>query len=136
MFRKNYTDYEMTERIKIFWMELYKQCNEQNCNEFDHYWEMWGVMWMPWFIDVNKKSLTFTANDISSEDLKILVEQGKIEIVKIYEQSEMDDEFDKKRYRIIKNHSQQGIAKSGAEVLNRTFVLFMYFCAKLNICAF
>ncbi|TDL99637.1 MAG: hypothetical protein C4K58_07020 [Flavobacteriaceae bacterium] len=31
---------------------------------------------------------------------------------------------------------QQGIAKSGAEVLNRTFVHFMYLCARLNICAF
>lgn len=31
---------------------------------------------------------------------------------------------------------QQGIAKSGAEVLNRTFVHFMNLCAKLKHCAF
>jgi hypothetical protein len=32
--------------------------------------------------------------------------------------------------------SQQGIAKSGAVVLNPTFVHFMNICARLNICAF
>jgi len=31
--------------------------------------------------------------------------------------------------------SQQGIAKSGAVVLNPTFVHFMNICARLNICA-
>ena len=31
---------------------------------------------------------------------------------------------------------EHGIAKSGAEVLNPTFVHFMYLCARLNICAF
>ena len=57
---------------------------------------------MPWFIEVDKKSLKFSAYDISSNDLKILVEKDKIEIVKIYERSEMQDEFDRIRYRIIK----------------------------------
>ncbi|WP_343662611.1 hypothetical protein [Chryseobacterium mucoviscidosis] len=102
MFRKNYTDTEIEERLNIFWIELEKQCNELNNSEFEFYWEMWGVWWMPWFIEVDKKSLKFSANDISSNDLKILVEKDKIEIVKIYERSEMQDEFDRIRYRIIK----------------------------------
>lgn len=105
MFRKNYTDFELTERINLFWFELEKQCSELNTYEFEFYWEIWGVWWMPWFIEVDKKSLNFSANDISNNDLNILVEKGKIEIVKIYEKSEMQDEFDRIRYRIIKNHS-------------------------------
>ena len=28
MFRKNYTDTEIEERLNIFWIELEKQCNE------------------------------------------------------------------------------------------------------------
>jgi hypothetical protein len=105
MFRKNYTDFEMTERINIFWIELDRQCNEYNCSEFEYYWEMWGVLWMPWFIEVTSKSLNFSANDISINDLNFLVEKGKIEIIKIYDELEMNDEFDRIRYRIIKNHS-------------------------------
>lgn len=105
MFRKNYTDFELTERINLFWFELEKQCSELNTYEFEFYWEIWGVWWMPWFIEVDKKSLNFSANDISNNDLNILVEKGKIEIVKIYEKSEMQDEFDRIRYRIIKHHS-------------------------------
>lgn len=105
MFRKNYTDTEIEEKLNIFWIELEKQCNELNNSEFEFYLEMWGVWWMPWFIEVDKKSLTFSANDISSNDLNILVEKDKIEIIKIYERSEMQDEFDRIRYRIIKNRS-------------------------------
>ena len=43
MFRKNYTDTEMKERLNIFWIELEKQYNELNNSEFEFYWEMWGV---------------------------------------------------------------------------------------------
>lgn len=35
-----------------------------------------------------------------------------------------------------KGSRSQGIAKSGAEVLNSTFVLFTNICAKLKLCAF
>lgn len=105
MFRKNYTEFEMTERMNVFWMELVKQCNEHNYYEFEYYWEMWGAWWMSWFIEVNSKSLIFSADDISNKDLNLLVENGKIEIVKIYNELEMNYEFDRIRYRIIKNHS-------------------------------
>ena len=114
MFRKNYTDTEIEERLNIFWIELEKQCNELNNSQFEFYWEMWGVWWMPWFIEVDKKSLKFSANNISSNDLKILVEKDKIEIVKIYERSEMQDEFDRIRYRIIKK-------PDGADLQSLTF---------------
>lgn len=115
MFRKKYTNFELTEKINLFWFELEKQCSELNSEEFEYYFEVWGVWWMPWFIEVNKKSLTFSANDISSEDLKILVEKGKIEIVKIYDKSEMEDEFDRKRYRIIKTTANKGFALVGRQ---------------------
>jgi hypothetical protein len=102
MFRKNYKDIEMTDRINLFWFELEKQCAELNSNEFEYYWEIWGLMWTPWFIEVNQSSLNFSVNDVSSDDLDYLIKEGKIEIIKIYERHEMTDEFDRVRYRIIK----------------------------------
>ena len=103
MFKKNYSDFECTERINRFLFELEKQCSELNSEEFEYYYEICGVWWIPWFIEVNKKTLTFTDNDISDTDFKFLVENGKIEIVKVYDKSEMNDEFGRKRYRIMKN---------------------------------
>ena len=105
MFKKNYTNSQMTERLNLIWFELEKQCAELNSDEFEYFWEMWGVMWMPWFIMIDRNSLNFSANDISSEDLEILVKEGKIEKIKIYEKHEMHDEFGRVRYRIIKNQS-------------------------------
>lgn len=104
-YKRNYTDSELTERINLLWLELEKQCTELNSYEFEYFWEMWGVMWMPWFIMIDRNSLNFSANDISSDDLEILVKQGKLEIIKIYETHEMQDEFERIRYRIIKKHN-------------------------------
>jgi hypothetical protein len=105
MFRDKFTDLELAERTKLIWLELEKQCAELNSDEFEYYWEYWGVLWMPWSIEVNRKSLKFSANDVSSEDLDYLVKQGKIKIIKIYEEHEMKDEYDRVRYRIIKKNS-------------------------------
>jgi hypothetical protein len=103
MFKKNYTDFELEERLNLFWFELKKQAIELNSNEFEFYWEIWGVMWMPWFLEINGKSLNFTANDISNEDLELLIKMEFIEVIKVYESSELKDEFDRKRYRLLKN---------------------------------
>ena len=103
-YRRNFTDNELTERINLLWLELEKQCAELNSDEFEYFYEIWGVMWMTWFIMIDRNFLNFSANDISSDDLEILVKQGKLEIIKIYETHEMKDEFDRVRYRIKKQN--------------------------------
>jgi hypothetical protein len=108
MFRKKHIDFELTEKTNLFWFELEKQCSELNSLEFEYYYEKWGFMWNPWFIEVGNESLSFSVYGISSEDLNILVEKGKIEIVKIYDTLEIEDKFDRKRYRIIKTPTNNG----------------------------
>jgi len=90
----------MDERLTLFLTELRQQCQELNCFEFEFYWEMWGVLWTPWFLEVNNTSLSFTTNAISDEDLDCLIQNGAIELIKVYSQDEMSDEFDRKRYRV------------------------------------
>ena len=91
----------MDVRRKLIIDELRRQCEENNENEFEYYWEIWGVMWYPWSIEtVSNKFLKFTLNDISYEDLDYLVNCGQLELIKIYSKEEMNDEFDRKRYRI------------------------------------
>ncbi|MEO9216934.1 MAG: hypothetical protein ABI315_00010 [Bacteroidia bacterium] len=91
----------MDDRRKLIIDELIKQCQQYKVNEFEYYWEMWSVMWYPWFIEIEKnKSLNFTFNDISYKDLDYLVDCGQLELIKEYTPAELKDEFDRKRYRI------------------------------------
>ncbi|AEA45231.1 DUF4269 domain-containing protein [Fluviicola taffensis] len=91
----------MDERRQLILAELKKQCEEKQIYEFDYYWEIWGVMWYPWFMEFySGASLSFTANDISSEDLNYFVETGELELIKVYERHEMIDEFDRVRFRL------------------------------------
>ncbi len=95
----------MDNRRKLILEELIKQCNENNVYEFDYYWEIWGVMWYPWFLEFSpQKTLIFTSNDISYDDLNYFISSGYLELVKEYTQEEMKDEFDKKRYK-LKNYT-------------------------------
>ncbi|MGJ8734469.1 MAG: hypothetical protein ACSHW4_15045 [Cellulophaga sp.] len=105
MFKKKLTSYEIKERMDIFFPELVKQCEEHQCFEFEYYWEMWGVMWMPWFIEINGNNTTFSLNEIGTDDFDFLIANGSIKLIKEYEQEEMKDEFDRKRYAVIKNNS-------------------------------
>lgn len=93
------------EELNLFWSELTQKCKELNTNEFEFHWEMWGFDWHPWFIKVDGISLHFSVYGLRLSKkyvLSYLVEQGKIEIVKEYDKSEMDIvEYDKTRYRII-----------------------------------
>lgn len=100
MFAKKYTEEEMKRRLDGFWKELSDQCHALGESEFEYYYEVWGMWWMPWYIEVNKQALNFTANDITANDLDALVKKDLIEPVKIYPQSEMKDEFGRVRYRI------------------------------------
>ncbi len=90
----------MSKRTDIIFSEIKSKLVELNCNEFEYYWEIWGVMWYPWFIEINGKSENFSFNDLTQEDLNQLVKENKIENIKVYSKDEMTDEFDRKRYRI------------------------------------
>ena len=91
----------MDERRKLIIEELKKYCQHYNVIEFEYYWEIWGILWYPWFIEIEKKScLNFTHKDISYTDLDYFVNCGQLELIKEYSLVEMDDEFDRKRYRI------------------------------------
>lgn len=93
----------MRDRRKLIWEELIKQCKENNIYEFEYYFEIWGVMWYPWFIEFSpQKPLKFTANDISYDDLNYFISCGDLELIKEYTQEEMKDEFGKKRYKLKK----------------------------------
>jgi hypothetical protein len=103
MFKKNYTANEVKERMEIFFPELVNQCKKYECFEFEYYWEMWGAMWMPWFLEIDGNSSSFTANDIGGEDFVFLIKNGYIKLIKEYEQGADKDQFDRKRYKVIKN---------------------------------
>ena len=90
----------MSKRTDIIFTEIKSKLIQLNCSEFEYYWEIWGVMWHPWFIEINGKSENFSFNDLTQEDLNQLVKENKIETIKVYSKDEMTDEFDRKRYRI------------------------------------
>ncbi|WP_340153812.1 hypothetical protein [uncultured Marivirga sp.] len=90
----------MSKRTDIIFSEIHSKLVALNCTEFEYYWEIWGVMWYPWFIEIDGKSENFSFNDLTQKDLEELIKDEKIEIIKIYSKDEMNDEFDRKRYRI------------------------------------
>ncbi|WP_298540903.1 hypothetical protein [uncultured Aquimarina sp.] len=91
----------MNDRLKILFSELLEKCNNANYFEFEYYWEIWGVMWYPWTLEIKGKSESFSLYDISYKDLENLCNNGQIELIKEYSIEEMEDEFDRKRYRIL-----------------------------------
>ena len=91
------------DRLNLIWKEIEQQCRELNCFEFEYYWEMYDEFWNPWFIEANGNLLKFTVYDISNGDLRQLADKGHLEIIKVYDPSEMKDENDRIRYRIKQN---------------------------------
>ncbi len=59
-------------------------------------------MWHPWFIEIDGKTDAFSFNDPSQKDLGKLVADFKIEVVKIYSKKEMNDEFDRIKFKLKK----------------------------------
>lgn len=104
MFRKRqYSESEQRGRMRLFRSELLQQCKDINTLEFEYSFDIWGVWWMPWFIYAEGKLLSFTANDIDEDDLKKLVDDGRIQIVKVYEGEELNGELTRIRYRIVQS---------------------------------
>ncbi len=72
----------MDERLTTFWNELLTHCKKLNKFDFVFKVEYWGILWMPWFIYIDDKSLEFSVRSVSSEDMKWLVDNGYIEFIK------------------------------------------------------
>lgn len=89
----------MNERQKEIFDELVNNCINKKSTEFEYFVEIWGVMWYPWFIEINGESQIFKHNDISFEDLKLFCELDLIELIKTYKK----DDYDHYLYRIKKN---------------------------------
>lgn len=49
----------INDRNLLIYSEILEKCNAENVYEFEYYWEIWGVMWYPWTIEINKKDQTF-----------------------------------------------------------------------------
>ncbi|MEL1245914.1 hypothetical protein AAEO56_16690 [Flavobacterium sp. DGU11] len=95
----------MEEQLHQFWQELVTQCKAFQTDEFEYYWEIWGVNWYPWTIETaTRKGLNFTDGYDPGKKLDWLESQGIIAIVKEYTREEMGDEFNRKRYKIAKKY--------------------------------
>lgn len=94
----------MDKRLNLFWHELLTQCKKHDKYEFLFKIEYWGILWMPWFIYIADESLKFSTNEISDDDLKILIKNGYIEFIEEIEPIDSLD-IEIKKYR-IKNHNQ------------------------------
>lgn len=91
---------EIEKRNNTVYSEIREKCNAENTNEFEYYWEIWGVNWYPWTLEINGHAQTFTFNDLSEFDLIELVKLDKIAVVETYETHPADDRMGRKRYRI------------------------------------
>ncbi len=89
----------MDERLKLFWDELLAQCETNKSYEFIFKVEYWGILWMPWFIYSGGKSLKFSINNISEDDLKALIGFGLIEFIEEIPPNDTIEIYTKK-YRI------------------------------------
>jgi hypothetical protein len=103
----------MTENQKILIEELGNYCIEKQTYEFDFSIEMWGVLWMPWFVYINNENVKISVNNIENSDLTELTNLGLIEKVKEFDDSELDypTEISRTKYRIKTNaqHTLQAI---------------------------
>ena len=95
----------MTEKQKILVEELTSLCNKKEVFEFEFSVEMWGIMWMPWFLHINKEVVDISLNDIENNDLKELINIRVIEKIKEFEDSELNYplEISRTKYRIKPN---------------------------------
>lgn len=92
----------MDERLTRFWKELLAHCKEHNQFEFVYAVEYWGYLWMPWFIYLDNRSLKFSLNDLSDNDLKWLVDNDYLEFLGELEPTDTID-LSRELYS-IKNH--------------------------------
>lgn len=92
----------MRESAVIVLKELRWHCNQLNTVEFDFVVEYWGILWHPWFIEINKKNIPVSAGDLTRDDLNEWLEQGILKLVKDYPVEERDDlELSRTTYQLM-----------------------------------
>ncbi|QLQ30731.1 MAG: hypothetical protein HZT40_02925 [Candidatus Thiothrix singaporensis] len=74
-------DGKAEDRIKTLLDELTRQCQQYGCDEFEYYWEEYGLWWYPWTIEVRGKSLSFSYYDIGLQDLDYWESTGEIKLI-------------------------------------------------------
>jgi hypothetical protein len=81
------------EDILLFFKELKAHCADSGTNTFDFAVEMWGLNWMPWCVYAGKetRSLSFTTHVMDTKVLEKLVGDGKIRLVRVHLNEELDD---------------------------------------------
>lgn len=96
----------MRESAALVFKELRWQCDHLNTAEFDIMVEYRGVLWHPWFIEVNGKNIPMSVVDLAQEDLDEWVEQGILKLLKDYpDQGRRDLELRRTTYQLMDNDS-------------------------------
>jgi len=93
----------MRESAAIVLKELRWHCDHLNAVEFDFIVEYWGILWNPWFIEVNGKNIPVSASDLTQDDLNEWLELGIVKMVKDYPAEERDDlELSRTTYQLMR----------------------------------
>ncbi|SFO52891.1 hypothetical protein SAMN05428949_5591 [Chitinophaga sp. YR627] len=98
----------MDERRKQILQEIKHQCEAYKSDEFEYYFEIWGLNWYPWQLEVSPaQTIQLSINDLSTEDLQYLENAGEIMLIRKYEPHEVENEteFGRKRYRISNSNT-------------------------------
>ena len=81
--------------LKIIYEEIVQKCEQLTCTEFVYYWEIWGMLWYPWTLEMNGQYPYFSVNDISAKDLGKSCDVGLIELIEETPNTVLGDAFDK-----------------------------------------
>ncbi len=81
----------MRESAAIVLKELRWHCEHLNTFEFDVVVEYWGILWHPWFFEINGKSVPISTGDLNQDDLDEWLEQGILKRLKEYPDQERND---------------------------------------------
>lgn len=91
----------MTENARTFIKELHEHCNRLGKYKFDFSVEMWGVMWTPWYVYIDRESVRFSINEIQSADLQALVDSQELKLIKEFPLEKLDDlEIERTKYML------------------------------------
>lgn len=94
----------MNDRLSLIYSELVEKCTENQTTEFEFFIEVWGVMWYPWFVEINGINQSFSFNDLSTTDLDDLVKSGCIEYIGSYSKEDIPHYV----YKLISHSSKIG----------------------------
>lgn len=71
----------MTPNAQTFIKELHEHCNRLGKYEFEFSVEMWGIIWMPWYVYIGRERVGFSVDDIQGSDLQALVDSQELKLI-------------------------------------------------------